>query len=179
MISAIGIVEEIARWLCAALLFGGLIGAFLLLRRREPTTPRTTCRRCGYDVRQTPDRCPECGATVPDEIRLRIDLLHGRPPAWLLDDDHALPLRDPGEGERFRPIAALQDKEHQEQLTTLLRRAGIASEVDLRLMPRHARDLLRPGGSPQRPSFEVSVTEADHAVAIEILGYLQRLAQKP
>lgn len=178
MISAIGIVEEIARWLCAALFFGALIGAFLLVRRREPTEPRTTCRRCGYDVRQTPDRCPECGATVPDEIRLRIDLLQGRPPAYLLSNDQVLPLRDPGEGERFRPIAAIQDKDHQQEFTTLLRRAGIASEVDLRLMPRHARDLLRPGGTPERPTFEVSVPEADYAVAVEILAHLRRTLQQ-
>src|SRR5436190_1094615 len=40
----------------------GPVIAFVFRRRRAPGR----CFRCGYDLRATPDRCPECG-TIPSQ----------------------------------------------------------------------------------------------------------------
>ena len=58
-------VANVQYWLaCAVFGFlpvarGGI--AFVRRLRRRPLPP-WTCASCGYDLRATPDRCPECGA---------------------------------------------------------------------------------------------------------------------
>ena len=53
-------VVEVPAWSVA--LSALTLPALWLRSRRARRWPPGSCRRCGYDLRATPDRCPECGS---------------------------------------------------------------------------------------------------------------------
>jgi hypothetical protein len=51
-------------WLVTGLLLIAPIAKFAAFYRGGRRKPIGLCPRCGYDLRATPDRCPECGAAA-------------------------------------------------------------------------------------------------------------------
>jgi hypothetical protein len=68
-----------------------LIGALRRWLRSRRLSRRGLCVRCGYDLRATPDRCPECGAARPP---------HNPPMQWTEPAGTLLVVREPA---RRRP----------------------------------------------------------------------------
>jgi hypothetical protein len=65
-------------WALTGLL--AVVPAMWLLRRllRLCSQPAGFCRKCGYDMRATPERCPECGTTPTPAAAA----LHNQPMQW-------------------------------------------------------------------------------------------------
>lgn len=75
LLSAVGVVAvaldhtaDTSLWLTCPLMVGTFGWAALYqggrLRRLRAKGRRGRCRSCRYDLRATPDRCPECGQVV-------------------------------------------------------------------------------------------------------------------
>jgi hypothetical protein len=53
---------------CALVLAAGILpGLWLVMRGRRHRAARKCCRVCGYDLRDTPNRCPECGTAAGEK----------------------------------------------------------------------------------------------------------------
>jgi hypothetical protein len=52
----------------AAAISAAALGAWIVagMRRRGQSSRDNHCQRCGYDLRATPDRCPQCGTSGPE-----------------------------------------------------------------------------------------------------------------
>jgi hypothetical protein len=55
---------SVPHWLLALILAILPARWLLLLWRRRHNSPKHACPTCGYDLRATPERCPECGLLV-------------------------------------------------------------------------------------------------------------------
>jgi|SRR5687768_9862414 len=62
-----GLCATVSGVACMAMAIGLLNANFT--RRDTRKKLLRSCRGCGYDLRATPDVCPECATPIPDELR--------------------------------------------------------------------------------------------------------------
>jgi hypothetical protein len=55
-------------WFLEGVMVGVAVLAWRAVLRRERWVKAGRCARCGYDLRATPERCPECGLEVASRV---------------------------------------------------------------------------------------------------------------
>ena len=59
-------------WLLLAIAGGPCLWWFDKAQRRAWRLTQALCLQCGYDLRASPERCPECGSPVPAGHTLKV-----------------------------------------------------------------------------------------------------------
>lgn len=127
--------------LAACVLVSGLLAAFFMgshivlarADRRASRLARGLCPACGYDLRSTPHRCPECGHVSPRGVRIAFE-------DWL-----AAEFRELGDARHVKPTERQPDAQ-------LPKETG-DSDQNSSCQSRRAVGPHRPPNPPDRPPF--------------------------
>jgi hypothetical protein len=93
-------------------------------RREEEARQEPRCDKCGYDLRGSEARCPECGAIYVDRRRYLLSLANDWP-------DNPIQPRRPDPGEQLVLLLSAQDSREAQMLHEQLMARGIAAFIEL------------------------------------------------